>query len=475
MLLTRLSLQARLTAWSTVFTLLCLGTCGIGLNVYLRYALSSSRSDSMRKREHRLLRYLESDLRSAPDESWQEHMEHFLEATPETDLVEIDSEAGTRLFPRRDPAPGLHRDTNSCLDPCLTTVLFHGHHLRILTHATTVANRRVRLTLIGSIDEHYDILQAISEGFLGLVPFILLGSVLGGYGLSRQALAPVGAMTTQARHLSLTNLKARISEVSTGDELQELAHAWNDMLDRLESSATSITRFTADASHDLRTSITVILANAQLALRRQRAPERYQETLNSIVTESTHMLDLLEDMLLTARAGGSFSASLTHAQVNLVEIVREVADSVAAGAALSDHDLRLEISHPELWLSGDRTQLRRLVSILVDNAIKYTPAGGRIHLRLLCQQPAWSFAVIDTGIGIAPELQGRIFERLFRADPVRNQGTNAGHGLGLTIALWIAAAHDLHLELQSAPDQGTTFTLRPSQQTAPAPLYFHQV
>ena len=325
------SLRVRLASWSMLFALVCLGTCGVLLNLYLRYALSSSRSESMYKREHRLLRYLDTDMRMHPQFTWQEHLQHFLEATPETDIVEVEDAAGRRVYPQDDPAPGILHTSAACETPCLSTEKMDAHHARVLTHSTTVAGQRIRLRLIGSTDEHYDILHTIDIGLMGLLPFMSLVSVLGGYALSKRALAPVGEMTAQARRLSLTQLDARMVEPSTGDELQELAQAWNDMLERLEGSAKSITQFTADASHDLRTAITVILANAQLALRRERSAERYQEALGSIVSEAQHMLDMLEDLLLASRSGWS-KEGLGWERLDLVAVLREVYEASAASA-----------------------------------------------------------------------------------------------------------------------------------------------
>ncbi len=412
----------------------------------------------MRKRENRLLRYLDTDFRMHPQSTWQEHLQHFLEATPETDLLEVDDASGRRLYPSSDPAPDLPRATETCNLPCLTSAPMSGHHARVLTHSVSIAGQKVRLILIGSTDEHYDILHTIDVGFLGLLPLVLLGSILGGYALSRQALAPIGQMTAQARRLSLRHLDARIPEPATGDELQELACAWNDMLRRLEASAKSITQFTADASHDLRTAITIILANAQLALRRERTSENYRETLGSIAGEAQHMLVMLEDLLLAARSGWS-TEDLAFDAVDFEAVLRETFQAYMAAAATREHTLNLRLELPHLWIRADGMYLRRLVSILIDNAIKHTPPGGTITVRLGGTEDDWRFEVEDNGVGIDAELQGRIFERLFRVDNAQRHG----HGLGLAIARWISEAHNFILGVTSAPTKGSTFYLSNNQ------------
>jgi signal transduction histidine kinase len=315
--------------------------------------------------------------------------------------------------------------------------------------------------MAGLVDEHYDILNAVRTGYFVLLPVILLGSVIGGYALSRKALAPVGRLTERAQSISLASLDQRLPVPNTGDELQSLAEAWNDLLMRLETEVNRSTRLAMDVSHDLRSAMTVILANAELSLRRVRAPEQYRNTMFAIQQESTHVLSMLEDMLLLAQSGEPKKA-LLRTPVLLNEIVTEVFDASRAGALMKDQQLILACAQDtgaEVWVEGDRALLRRLTSILVDNALKYTPRAGRIVLSLHKRQATAVLSVQDNGIGIPEHLQSLVFDRLFRADSARSRQDTPGSGLGLAIAKWVTDLHGLKIELVSEVDTGSTFSV----------------
>jgi signal transduction histidine kinase len=315
--------------------------------------------------------------------------------------------------------------------------------------------------MAGMVDEHYGILNSVRTGYFVLLPLVLLGSVAGGYALSRRALLPVGRLTETARSISLTSLDARVPVPRTGDELQSLAEAWNDLLMRLEEEVDRSTRLTTDLSHDLRSAMTVILANAQLALRRSRSPEQYLETLAAIQQESIHVLAMLEDMLLAARTAES-EEQVDKTAICFNEIVAEAFEASKAVAAMKDQRVSLteaDCFGEDIWLQGNRSLLRRFTSILVDNALKYTPPGGRVTLALRRSGSSVIFSVSDTGIGIPTHLQSRVFDRFFRADSARSRREVPGSGLGLSIAKWIADVHGFRLELASVVGQGSVFSV----------------
>jgi two-component system, OmpR family, heavy metal sensor histidine kinase CusS len=161
---------------------------------------------------------------------------------------------------------------------------------------------------------------------------------------------------------------------------------------------------------------------------------------------------MLEDLLLASRSGWS-TEGLAFEEVDLVAVLRETYEASLASTALREHSFHLELSLGQLWIQADAMLLRRLTSILLDNAIKYTPIGGSITMRLCGSESDWRLEVQDNGVGIALELQDRIFERLFRVDRTRPDG----HGLGLAVARWITDAHGFSLDVISQPNQGSTF------------------
>ena len=460
------SLRLRLALWYVAFTFLCMSIYGAVLSQYLKHELRASREETMIRRELRFISFVNTDAQQYPQNDLKRQIAHFAEASPDTDVIEIFDLAGTRLYPGQDAGlPWTSSDlvgagSPRCVAPCLTTFERQGHHWRLLTHQTSLAGHRVWLLMAGSIDEHYDIMNSVQAGYFLLLPLVLLGSVTGGYAISRRALSPVGRLTETARSISLTSLDARVPVPQTGDELQSLAEAWNDLLLRLEEEVNRSTRLTMDVSHDLRSAMTVILSNAQLALRRDRSPEQYRATLMAIQQESSHVLAMLEDMLLAAQTANA-DQQVEKTQVCFNDILSEVFEASKAAAAMKDQSLTLEeaASAQEVWLQGNRSLLRRLVSILIDNALKYTPPGGKIALSLQRSGSTVTFSVSDTGIGIPAHLQSRVFDRLFRADSARSRKDMPGSGLGLSIAKWIADVHGLQIQLASSVDQGSVFSV----------------
>ena len=224
-------------------------------------------------------------------------------------------------------------------------------------------------------------------------------SALAGYFISRRALIPVVRITESARSITIGNLAARLPVSPTGDELARLAETCNEMLGRLEEAVKGITQFTADASHELRSPIAFIRATSDYAL---SAPGLDAETtlaLRNIVSETDHSLGVLEDMLLLARFDAG-RATLPFETVFLAEIVQDVVMRMRVLAQEKRHSLHERVPHEDLLLSGDPLLLRRLIWILLDNAIKYTPNGGCIEVVLERRGRSALLTVTDNGIGI---------------------------------------------------------------------------
>lgn len=449
------SLRMRLSIWYIVFTFACMSVYGALLSQFLKHELRASREETMRRREHRFLSYMASETKTIRDQNLEASMHHFMEASPETDLLEILDEDGGRLFPASDPGLPLPAAGADCSQPCLSLIRIGPHRVRVLTHHTMLNGRLVWIVMSGQIDEHYDILNDVRVGYFLLLPVVLLGSVAGGYALSRRALLPVERLTETARGLSMTALNGRLPVPQTGDALQSLAEAWNDLLVRLEKEVNRSTQFTMDASHDLRTAITVILANAQLSLQRGRSPTEYRETLSTILQEAAHTLELLEEMLLAARSG-NVPQQISKESVSLSEIVLDVFEASRATAEMKNLNIVFGPAE-EIRVLGDAALLRRLTSTLLDNALKYTPAGGTITLTLEALDRGALLSVRDTGIGIAADNHARIFDRLFRGDVARTRASTEGNGLGLSIAKWIADVHGFAIQVESTVGKGTVF------------------
>jgi heavy metal sensor kinase len=287
---------------------------------------------------------------------------------------------------------------------------------------------------------------------LSLAPLALGGVAAGGWFLAGRTLAPVDRMVETARKIEAEDLSQRIETGESNDELGRLATVINDMLTRLESSFTAVRHFSADAAHELRTPLTILKGEIEVALRAPRSDEEYRRVLESCLEEVDRLSTLVQDLLFLARSD-SGNLEVGKTPVNLSDIVADVALPLQALAETAEVTFVVAASTPA-WVEGNDSMLFRLLFNLGENAIKYTPADGKVEIVL---QPDVQNAILevrDTGPGISPEEQERIFDRFYRGDPARSRG---GTGLGLTLARSIVFLHHGHISVESTAGQGSRF------------------
>jgi len=293
--------------------------------------------------------------------------------------------------------------------------------------------------------------------FAGVLLVLLLASA-GGYFLARKSLAPVASMNSQTQRISAENLSARLDVTNPRDELGHLATTINDLLTRLENAFKEQQRFIADASHELRTPLAVLRGETEVALGKTRTVEEYQQSLSLIQDEAERLSRIVEDLFILARQPINTRAALNKERVSLNEAVRDCARAAQVLAFRKGVRLKLENDSPSIALNGDEDLIKRMLLNLLDNAVKYTPAGGEISLALVRQNGNAEIVVRDTGIGIPAEAQPRVFDRFYRVDKARAR-TMGGAGLGLSIAQWIVEVHGGSINLASTPGHGSTFTI----------------
>lgn len=305
----------------------------------------------------------------------------------------------------------------------------------------------------GEIEEG---LRRLRRYFVAGVPLILLLASLGGYFLARKSLAPIALMNEQTRRISAENLSSQLDVSNPRDEVGRLATTINALLRRLDAAFKEQQRFVADASHELRTPLAVLRGETEVALEQERALSEYKESLALVKDEAERLSRIVESLFILARAPIE-SSSLIKESVRLNEVVSEC--SRAARVLATRKGLRLDAEGPlpEVSIHGDDELLKRLLLNLLDNAVKYTPAGGEIRIRLE-QNGTARITVADTGIGIPAEDQPRIFDRFYRVDKARSRA-QGGAGLGLSIAQWIAEAHGGTLSVNSVVGRGSTFVV----------------
>lgn len=299
-------------------------------------------------------------------------------------------------------------------------------------------------------------LAAMRYVFYLSLPLMLLIASLAGFLLARKSLAPVAAMTRQVETISAHNLHERLQVNNQRDELGHLAQVFNDLLERVSRSFASLREFTADASHELRTPLAIIRGEADVALSQPRSSLEYQETLSIVRDEARRLSRIVDDMLALARADAG-GQQLHREALYLNDLVEECCRSVQTLAARKNITLHCD-ALPDLEFCGDEELLRRMILNLLDNAIKYTPCGGRVQLELSETVTHLRLRVRDNGIGISAEAATHVFDRFYRVDKARSRA-EGGSGLGLPIVKWVAEAHQGTVQLESHPGQGSEFVI----------------
>ena len=332
-----------------------------------------------------------------------------------------------------------------------------GEHYR--TRSVTL-NTAGKTLLIAVAHEE----QAVSQSLRSLAMILLLGipaalllAVAGGYFLAGRALSPIGAMVAKAREITAERLSERLPVENPNDEFGQLAMVFNETFLRLEDSFERLRRFTADASHELRTPLTAIRSVGEVGMQENIDASSCREVIGSMLEETDRLTRLVDSLLTLSRADAG-SVLLNKERTDLSALTAEVGDCLHVLAEEKEQTLTITAPAP-LYVEADRTTMRQALINLLDNAIKYTPEGGKIRVTVgRTTANEFFIAVSDNGPGIAPEFQDMVYERFYRIDKGRSREVG-GAGLGLSIALWAVEANNGRLELDSSEGLGCTFRI----------------
>ncbi|MFZ0952565.1 MAG: ATP-binding protein [Candidatus Sulfotelmatobacter sp.] len=475
----KLSIGSRLTLWYlAIFTAAQL-LFGVAMWVALRQELYTVADDALKAQIEDLTNFLKSQkkknmnvpkLREEASEAYD--LEH------SGDFLQICDEDGNWIF----RASALVKNQFALATPAaikrpsFRDVELANQPFRFITQRIEVNGRFYTVQTGVPTAQTVATLSLFRRYLLMFAPLLLLAAASGGYWLSRKALSPVDTLTRTARGISGSNLGERLEKLTTGDELQRLSDTLNQMLARIEGAFLRVTQFTADASHELRTPISLIRTEAEIVLRKSRGEAEYREALRHILLEAERTSSLVEELLSLARADSgreNLHLSSLDLRAAIVETAREWRQLVETGGL----QFTEEFADCELPVLADRSAVQRLLAILLDNAVKYTPAPGTVELRLEAQTGNAVISVRDSGVGISVEDQGKIFERFYRVDKARSRELG-GAGIGLAIADWIVQQHRGSLTVQSSIGIGSTFfvelplqpTLTPSEAAAESVL-----
>jgi len=294
---------------------------------------------------------------------------------------------------------------------------------------------------------------------VSLLGFPLAGALaaVGGYLIATRSLAPLDAMARQARRITSESLSKRLPNLNPNDELGRLATVFNETLTRLEASFAELQRFTADASHELRSPLTALRAVGEVALRDGNDPAMLREAIGSMLEEAERLTDLV-DTLLTLDRMDATKAGATREEVNVAAVLEEIRDQFEVLAAEKSQTLAVTSDH-NVVVKTDRTLLRLALVNLVHNAIQHSPSNSKISLATARRPSGVDILVSDSGDGIAPEYHEKIFEPFFRVDKARSRSGSGGVGLGLAITKRAIERNGGRIVVESELNRGSVFRI----------------
>ncbi|MBS3907121.1 MAG: HAMP domain-containing protein [Syntrophaceae bacterium] len=356
--------------------------------------------------------------------------------------------------------------------------------LRIITYPVKENNQVTKMIQVASsLEDVEDAINTLLVILIVTVPSILVIASLGGQFLANKALKPVDRVTQAARMITSQNLNQRIQTLKVKDEISRLIDTFNEMISRLDQSFRQVKQFTTDASHELKTPLTILKGEVEVALRKKRPLHEYEQVLESNLEEIDRMSKIVEDLLLLSKADIG-EIRLNREDIHLTRFIAGLTEQMKILA--QPKNIRIEISNHqnEIHVLGDTLRMRELFINLIENGIKYTEAGGSILITLTKETdpppealrragdsvnpltpkekkaaPFAKIIVADTGIGIAREDQEKIFNRFFRVDKARSR-EQGGSGLGLSICKWIVEAHQGEITVESEPGKGSSFIVK---------------
>jgi heavy metal sensor kinase len=300
------------------------------------------------------------------------------------------------------------------------------------------------------------VLEHLLSIFAVLAPVVLFVAVSGGWLMAGIMLRPIRDISMRAKDITASNLSGRIVTRSTDDELGELISTINGMISRLEMSFRNIREFSLSIAHELKTPLTILKGESELALTKSLTSREAQRLAATYLEESSRLSRIVDDLLTLAKVEAG-QMTLHEEPVRLHELV----DGIYEDALILAADRRISVTldrNDQGMVSGDPVRLRQLLRALISNAVRYTDPGGWVRIRNERSENAVSVSVEDSGLGIPAESLDKIFDRFYRVDEARSRA-QGGSGLGLSIAKWIAEAHHGSISVQSTPGKGSCFTV----------------
>lgn len=318
-------------------------------------------------------------------------------------------------------------------------------------------NKITSIVQVGTSLEDFDeTMKRLLIIFLISIPTSIAITTVSGYFLARKALKPVDKIRRAAIKISSSNLDERIDIGEKKDELARLATTFNDMIERLKDSFHRINQFSIDVSHELKTPLTILKGETEVALRKDRDTSEYKKILKSNLEEIDRMTKIIDDLLLLSKAETN-NIVISKEDIAIKDLIVDICMNMEIFA--KNKGVELILGHiDDVNLKGDEIKLRRMLSNIIENGIKYNLDGGKVEVYSSLNNGYINIYIMDNGIGIPESDLKFIFDRFYRGDKSRKRET--GSGLGLSISKWIAEAHKGTIEVKSAPSEGSVFIVK---------------
>lgn len=441
------TLRGRVTLWSAGVVTAALILFGAVAAWNLRAELTENLDDEITTEAHDFFTALQQE-----PVDWQNprSVEALFDQSKRFHYVEINDAAGRLLYRSANLK-------NEEVFPNQPGTQLHNLVWRDFTFRFGVfAAGGITLALGKDTEETNEVLGQLVSAYLLALPLVVLAVGLGSWWIAHRAVAPVRAIAAQAEKISASDLHQRIGASASPDEIKHLTLVLNAMFERLQNSFEQVTRFTSDASHELKTPLALMRAEVETALETPGLGSQPRELLSNLIEQCTQLSQIVDGLLFLSRADDR-SLAIERKPVDLVALVHDLAEDAEILAEPGKLELQSELA-AELVVPGDRLLLARAVMNLIDNGIKYNEPGGSVLLSASMNGKNASLRVRNTGPGLTPEQRERVFDRFYRSDPAHGKETG-GHGLGLSIAREIARAHGGDVHLVHSDSDWTEFSI----------------
>lgn len=350
----------------------------------------------------------------------------------------------------------------------IPTFSLSKQRLRVFVYHTGT----VQVSVGYPVEEIETTLNDLFSSLLVATPIVLFLALVIGWLLAKYFVQPVEEITRLADEITEHNLSQRLPVRRVNDEITRLTHTLNEMIERLERSFAQIRQFTGDASHELRTPLAILMGELEVALHSKKTPHEYQETIASALEEVSRLSQVVKNLLELSRADAG-QVPLDVQELNLTVLLEDMVEDAMILAEEKNIVVTANIER-RVMIHGDKVRLHQGLLNVIDNAVKYTPAGGSITIALRVQEDEALVSVSDSGYGIPEEDIPHIFDRFYRVDKSRSANIS-GHGLGLSIVKWVVEAHRGRIKVTSTVGKGTIFFLwLPVEQPEMKPLTTNQ-